>query len=146
VELTNTGSLPWTRATTFLGTTGPRDRESPFLDSENWVGSHRPTAVDQDTAPGEVGRFSFMLHAPEVSDPTAFAETFGLVEEGVAWFGPEDVTLEIMVSPAGGGGGGDGDPEGGVDGGCAVSGGGAPRSPWAFLLLGVVLLLRRLRF
>lgn len=99
VELENTGTTTWMPATTRLGTTGPRDRASAWHDPENWISPSRPTGVDQPTAPGEVGRFSFVVRAPEVRERTVLTETFGLVEEGVTWFGPEEVRLELVVSP-----------------------------------------------
>jgi uncharacterized protein (TIGR03382 family) len=44
-----------------------------------------------------------MVTVPDVTETTTITETFGLVQEGVAWFGPEDVTISIVVHPAGGG-------------------------------------------
>ncbi len=110
IELRNTGTRSWTVANTRLGTTGPRDRDSGFYDAENWLSPSRPTPVDADTAPGEIGRFTFMVAAPDAPD-TVVTETFGLVEEGVAWFGPEDLTVSIAIDAAGGTPDDPGDPD-----------------------------------
>ena len=68
-------------ASTRLGTTGPRDRDSAFYDAENWLSPSRPTSVDGEVAPGEIGRFTFMVSAPDAPG-TVVTETFGLLEEG----------------------------------------------------------------
>ncbi len=111
VELTNDGNVTWDITNTRLGTTEMRDRASAFWKDGNWISPGRPTAVDHGTAHGATGRFTFVLKAPEVSQPTQFVEHFGLVQEGTAWFGPEDtkVTWTITVNPrSGSGSGGDG--------------------------------------
>ncbi|MBL8682761.1 MAG: N-acetylmuramoyl-L-alanine amidase [Myxococcales bacterium] len=101
VEYRNTGSATWDVTNTRLGTTGPRDRSSPFFDMVNWVNASRPSAVDRATAPGAVGRFSFVLNIPNVATETMYTETFGLVQEGRTWFGPADnaVSFRIRVVP-----------------------------------------------
>lgn len=102
IEYRNTGSASWDVMNTRIGTTGPRDHEGVFYDTVNWISRNRPTAVDRATGPGEVGRFSFVVTAPEVTDDTTFNESYGLVQEGVTWFGPPDdaVTFTITVHPA----------------------------------------------
>ncbi len=153
VELVNTGTTTWTPGGTFLGTTQPRDRASALFDQENWISAARATGVDANTPPGATGRFSFMIHAPDVTTDTMLSESFGLVQEGVTWFGPEDVTIEILVLAAGSGPGGPGGPgpgddpnegngndgdDGGLAGGCAVSapgGGGGAATPLVLALL-----------
>lgn len=100
IDLRNNGSRTWDLDGTRVGTTGPNDHPSPFFDAENWLNDHRATAPDHsnyDT--GATGRFTFMIKAPEVTEPTLVRDTFGLVQEGVAWFGPSDITFEIMVRP-----------------------------------------------
>jgi hypothetical protein len=100
VELSNTGRATWDLAATRLATTNPRDHESAFFDAENWIAPNRATAPDHSTyTPGSTGRFTFMITAPEVAEETVVTETFGLVQELVAWFGPEDVTISIRVTP-----------------------------------------------
>ncbi len=101
LELENTGDATWSAAQTRVGTQEPQDRASVFFKSENWIGANRPTAPDATTAPGKVGRFTWAMVAPEVTETTTFEETFQLVEEGVAWFGPK-TTLAITVHPAAG--------------------------------------------
>ncbi len=101
VEMRNTGSHTWSLSNTWLGTTMPRDHASPFFDVENWENDHRATAPDHsDYGTGATGRFTFMITAPEVTEDTVITDTFGLVQEGVTWFGPRDVTLSVTVHPA----------------------------------------------
>ncbi len=102
LEYLNEGTASWDTADTQLGTRAPQDRESAFHDESSWIAAHRPTAVDGAAGEGEVGRFSFTLRAPEVGEETVYAEHWGLVQEGVAWFGPPEgeVWFEITVLPA----------------------------------------------
>lgn len=103
VELRNEGARTWDLENTRVGTTGPRDHASPLFDAENWINDHRPSGADHSTySTGSVGRFTFMVQAPEVTEETVITETFGLVQEGVGWFGPEDITFTITVRPAAG--------------------------------------------
>jgi hypothetical protein len=63
--------------------------------------------LDQDVAPGKVGRFAFTLRAP--GEPGEYLEHLNLVHEGVTWFsdsgGPADsaswmkVTVEDLGEP-----------------------------------------------
>jgi hypothetical protein len=102
IEMRNDGSATWTIGGTFVGTTGPRDHASALFDLENWTNDHRASGSDHDYAAGSVGRFTFMVHAPEVTTDTTITETFGLVQEGVTWFGPEDVSFSMLVHPRAG--------------------------------------------
>ena len=97
VEYRNTGTATWQIASTRLGTTGPRDRAGVFYDRENWVSASRPSGVDHATAPGAVGRFSFVLNIPDVPMDMTVSETYGLVQEGVTWFGPADDAVRCSV-------------------------------------------------
>lgn len=101
VEYRNTGTATWSAPNTRLGTTGPRDHRGTFFDAENWLGPTRPSAVDRATAMGAVGRFSFVLAVPEVTADTTVSETYGLVQEGMTWFGPADdaVRCSVLVHP-----------------------------------------------
>lgn len=101
VEYRNTGTASWDTTNTRLGTTQPRDHEGRFYDMINWISRNRPTAVDRTTAPGSIGRFSFVIRAPTVTTDTTVTESYGLVQEGVAWFGPPDdaVTFTVRVHP-----------------------------------------------
>jgi D-alanyl-D-alanine carboxypeptidase-like protein len=155
VEFKNTGTTTWEPGKTFLGTLGPRDRDSA-LSSPDWVSANRPATVDATTKPGEVGRFSFTLRGPVVSAEQALTEEFGLVEEGVSWF-PDtaSVTVDVMVLPAAMPAGGDPaeSTEGGVTpgtgahGGCSLGGGGgdggAAATGVALLLVAMTLFGRR---
>ncbi|HNT34226.1 MAG TPA: family 10 glycosylhydrolase, partial [bacterium] len=104
VEYMNDGTAVWGHAKTRLGTTQPRDRSSIFYTAGNWVGANRPTEVDQSAvSKGQVGRFTFIMTAPAVGTSTTYTEYWGLVEEGVTWFGPADnaVWFRITVNPSG---------------------------------------------
>ena len=98
LELDNTGDVAWTAAATRVGTQDPQDRDSAFFKAENWLAPNRPSPPDITTAPGATGRFSWAMVAPEVTETTTFDETFQLVQEGVAWFGPKQ-TMSIVVHP-----------------------------------------------
>ncbi len=100
VEYTNTGTGTWTHSNTRLGTSSPQDRSSPFYNSANWIGANRPTDVDQSsTAQGAVGRFTFILKAPD--SPGTYVEHYKPVQEGAAWFGDE-ITWTITVNATNG--------------------------------------------
>ncbi|MFH1808347.1 MAG: phosphodiester glycosidase family protein [Pseudomonadota bacterium] len=97
-ELRNTGRMAWDANTRLAPM--PRDGSSS-LAAPDWIASHRITAVDNATPPGQVGRFIFALRAPGPGD---FELQLGLVQEGVAWFadspsggGPLDGTLRVSV-------------------------------------------------
>jgi hypothetical protein len=140
LELENTGDVAWTAAKTRVGTQDPQDRDSAFFKAENWLSPNRPTAPDMMTAPTAIGRFSWAMVAPEVTETTTFDETFQLVQEGVAWFGPKQ-TMSIVVHPRSGPTGDedeDGEPAP-ESGGCSTSGG----AGLAFGLAWIALLRRR---
>jgi N-acetyl-anhydromuramyl-L-alanine amidase AmpD len=95
IEMNNTGSGGWDIDGTRLGT-WPDDHASPLYDVANWMNDHRASGADHDYAASTLGRFTFMVHAPDVDADTTITETFRLVQEGVTWFGPE-VTISIRV-------------------------------------------------
>ena len=98
VEYTNTGSATWDVTNTRLGTSTPHDHNGLLFDSVNWLNRTRPTAVDRATAPGAVGRYSFMIQAPTVTADTTVTEHYALVQESVAWFPTTtDVTFTVRV-------------------------------------------------
>jgi MYXO-CTERM domain-containing protein len=101
LEYRNTGTATWDTANTRLGTTGPRDHRGVFYDATNWRSATRPSTVDHATATGAVGRFSFVLSVPDVASDMTVSETYGLVQEGVTWFGPADsaVRCAVLVHP-----------------------------------------------
>ncbi|MBN1491261.1 MAG: N-acetylmuramoyl-L-alanine amidase, partial [Phycisphaerae bacterium] len=95
-EFTNTGTQAWHHDETFLGTSSPQDRSSPFCNTPNWDSCNRPTEVDQwEVTNGNIGRFTFILKAP--TTPGTYTEKYKLVREGVTWFGPE-ITWTINVT------------------------------------------------
>jgi hypothetical protein len=98
VEYRNTGTATWQTASTRIGTTNPRDHRGVFYDTTNWVAPNRPSGVDRATAPGAVGRFSFVLNVPDVATDMVVRENYGLVQEGVTWFGPGDMAVSCSVS------------------------------------------------
>ena len=124
LELENTGDVAWTAAKTRVGTQDPQDRESAFFKAENWLAPNRPSPPDMTIAPGATGRFSWAMVAPEVTETTTFDETFQLVQEGVAWFGPKQ-TMSIVVHPRTGPTSPDGEPDPTDSGGCATGGSGS---------------------
>jgi uncharacterized protein (TIGR03382 family) len=139
VEFTNTGRRTWDLGGTRLATHEP----SLFYDLENWIAEDRATAPDHsDYATGSLGRFTFMITAPEVSEETVVTETFQLVHDD-AFFGPE-VSISIRVVPRGGvvppdeDAGmmrGDAGMSGGLTGGCSAAPGGSSLAPLALLAL-----------
>jgi hypothetical protein len=139
IEMKNDGNVTWDVAQTRVGTQDPQDRDSAFWKDGNWISASRPSGADHSTyAPGMVGRFTWVMVAPEVDVTTRFDETFQLVQEGVTWFGPK-TTMSIVVHPRSGpteppdAGGGGGDGDAGVDpggagnesGGCSTGGNGS---------------------
>lgn len=95
-ELRNTGTATWTPALTRLAPT-PRDQPSPLADA-SWLSPSRVGGVAASTVTNAVGRFPVRLRGTAVG---AFTQTFGLVQEGVAWFadhgGPADTFLTVRV-------------------------------------------------
>ena len=84
----NVGSATWEQGWVNLGTAAPRDRASVFYDPDHWLNPGRAVHLDQATvAPGQVGRFTFKMHAPKVSAPTRYQEGFEPVWDGRAWMG-----------------------------------------------------------
>jgi hypothetical protein len=100
IELKNTGTKTWD-SNTHLGTTQPRDRKSAFAD-HTWLAANRPAGVTGTVPPGGTYKFTFDLAAP--STPGTHDEFFGVVQEGVAWFGdpgqggPPDNDLEVKIT------------------------------------------------
>ncbi len=154
IELRNTGDQPWQPGSTYLGTTEPFDRDSALYDPDTWFGPNRPATVAAMTQPGEVGRFELVARAPAVEGDMALSESFGLVEEGVTWFGPSDVRVELVVTsgdvpddpddpPFDDPGQPDAPDADDLQGGCST-GGRAPGTPGALMVL-VALAWRRRR-
>jgi hypothetical protein len=77
----------WDRAFVNLGTTNPRDRvTSVMYNPADWLSIARATTLDEaSVAPGQVGTFTFVVRAPEVSATTVTDEYFAPVADGIAW-------------------------------------------------------------
>jgi hypothetical protein len=164
----NVGARPWDQ-TTRLGTTEPRDRESPFAAS-SWPDVHRAVELADPVASGETVELEFALQAPSAAD--TYVEHFNLLVEGVAWFsdidpggGPLDDEIELRIqvtsstgtggTGSGGTGGQGGAPaEGGIpassdDSGCSLAPPirGTDHGPWLialFVTAGLPFVRRRL--
>jgi len=125
IELENTGTETWD-ASTRLGTTEPRDADSPLAASD-WLSPTRAAAVDGEVEPGDTFPFTFSLRAP--AEPGRYCQFLGLVQEGVTWFGdpgqlgPPDDQLQVCVFVV------DAPPVGRDAGIAADAGPGAPREP-----------------
>jgi hypothetical protein len=95
VELRNTGRAAWDANTKLAPT--PRDAPS-VLGAPSWLSPTRVSAVTAATPPGEVGRFALPLYGNVLGESV---QTFGLVQEGVAWFadqgGPPDDALSVRA-------------------------------------------------
>src|SRR6185312_526773 len=120
VTAVNHGTSAWDLDATRVGTQSPQDRDSQLYVAGDWIAPDRAAAVDAPTAPGATGTFTFQIVGPDVTEPTSLTETFELVEEGGAYFGPTfDIALQVV--PAEGGSG-----TGMTDhSGCNAGGGGA---------------------
>jgi hypothetical protein len=100
VTLGNSGTAAWDLDATRIGTQDPQDRESAFFVDGDWLSPSRATAVDARTEPSTPGTFTFQIRAPGVHEPTVFDESFGFVQEDVAWFGPTfRVILQVQPAP-----------------------------------------------
>lgn len=164
IVLKNTGTRTWD-ASTRLGTTEPRDRDSMFAASD-WLAPNRPAAIDGTVAPGANGTFAFSFQAPtgDACVPGTYHEHFGLVQEATTWFadnggGPPDNQIEaqLVVVPADptmpgstgsdGSGGSGGSPESAqMNAGCSIgsgSGGGSGSIAGVLVVLGLVVRRRR---
>ncbi len=97
VTINNTGTAAWDLDATRIGTQDPQDRESALFVDGDWVSPSRATSVDTRTEPNAPGTFTFQIRGPEVTEPTVFDESFGFVQEDVAWFGPTfHVILQVQ--------------------------------------------------
>jgi lysozyme len=130
LTLKNEGARAWS-PNTKLGTTMPRDRESPFV-APDWESPTRAVALS-DVPSGETIELHFDLLAP--SEPGQYVESFNLVEEAVAWFsdlppggGPSDdtIVLSITVEEQGSSSGSGGSGAGSSGPGSTGAGGAAP--------------------
>jgi spore germination protein YaaH len=98
VEFQNTGLDTWQQGQVRLGTWNPQDRASPFYTAGDWTSPERPAEMDALTCPRDsTTRFSFTLTTP--ATPGTYVESWRLLKEGTAWFGPTDISFQITVTP-----------------------------------------------
>ena len=104
VDIKNTGNVPWLGADSLatgqmrLGTTRLQDRTSKFFD-QSWVSVNRPATLGEAIVnPGETGRFTITLKAPESG---VYKEYFAPVVEYVTWLSAPLISWDITVSKGG---------------------------------------------
>jgi len=98
VDLRNEGNTIWQKdgsRTAKLGTSQPLDRNSDFYHS-SWLSSNRITTIEIETLPGQIGRFSFIVQAPDKID--TYTECFRPVIEYVTWMEDLGISWEIVVN------------------------------------------------
>jgi uncharacterized protein (TIGR03382 family) len=123
ITVTNNGNTAWDLDLTRVGTAAPQDRESALFVDGDWMAPNRATGADGRVEPGATGTFTFDIIAPAVREPVVYDEAFQLVQEGVAWFGPElHVLVQVMPRVD--------------DSGCSAGGAGSGGAACAMLLLG----------
>ncbi|OGB74307.1 hypothetical protein A2V68_00925 [candidate division Kazan bacterium RBG_13_50_9] len=106
VEFKNTGTIPWLNYGSNpvrLGTSRPQDRLSAFRNGE-WVLPNRPAVVNgvgtstadgYSIAPGEIGRFTFVIKVP--SRAGRYKEYFKPVAEFITWMEDGGVYWDLTV-------------------------------------------------
>ncbi len=98
VRLKNTGRATWNSGNVRIGTTGPRDRSSPFRHS-SWLGASRVASNSGSVGPNASRDYTVRLQAP--LQEGRYTEQFGLVAEGITWFanqgGPADNMLRWTI-------------------------------------------------
>jgi len=98
IELVNKGNTVWKASgdnATKLGTSRNLDRTSLFH-HDSWLNQNRVVAVEKDVAPGETGRFSFTIQAPEKVG--SYKEYFRPVVENVTWMEDLGIYWDITVN------------------------------------------------
>lgn len=98
VDLKNTGNTVWLNTgdtAVKLGTSNVLDRASSFANSA-WLSPNRAAYADKIIQPGEVGRFTFTIKAPE--QVGTYKEYFRPVVEGITWMNDLGIYWEIIVS------------------------------------------------
>lgn len=96
IEARNVGYQTWNQSTVHLGTSNPNDRTSVFADG-SWLDPQRPAKLlEASVAPGDVGIFNFILHAP--SQAGTYKEYFNLVADGVTWLNDWGLFFTINVN------------------------------------------------
>ncbi len=116
-DFRNDGKKAWEKGGLWLGSkTTMEGHSSSMLATETWPAWNVPAVLEEDVAPGEVGRFSFDVTGPDQAGMT-IDETFQLEVPGGAFLAcpSPDLSPSIQVMPAldraggaGGAGGGGG--------------------------------------
>lgn len=102
MSFSNFGTTAW-GAGTVLKTTEQRDRTSAFVTAGDWVSASNAGGLNQaSVAQDATGSFTFTITAPNVSQVTAYTESFGVWDAAGGWVGPEQNRLNITVLPPGG--------------------------------------------
>jgi stage II sporulation protein D len=98
VDLRNDGNTAWTTTgnnAVKLGTAQPLDRVSNFY-ATSWLSNNRAAVADKIVNPGEIGRFSFTVRAPDKIGK--YKEYFRPVAEGITWMNDVGLVWEITVN------------------------------------------------
>ncbi|MBU1149191.1 hypothetical protein KKI23_03815, partial [Patescibacteria group bacterium] len=100
-DFKNTGEVDWDNTGNYfvaLNATNPPGRVSDFKHNFWNEQYYRATRLDADTIkPGEIGRFTFALQAPQ--EPGEYNEDFQIVSEGVTFIEGGSVSFQITVNP-----------------------------------------------
>jgi len=98
VELRNDGNTAWQISgdnAVKLGTSRSLDRISNFV-SPTWLSPNRAMVADKVVNPGEIGRFTFTIKAPDKIG--VYKEYFRPVVEGITWMNDLGIYWEITVN------------------------------------------------
>ena len=98
VDYQNTGTQTWDRSNVRLGTNNPLDRESPFYmigQNSGWLSKSRISMEQKTVKPGETGRFTFTIKAPQKDG--IYSEYFRPVADGFAWMEDEGLYWQVVV-------------------------------------------------
>lgn len=146
LELTNTGDVAWSAATTLVTADGA---PSALADAAHWASPTEVAALGQEVAPGAVIDVDVAVIAPPADVATHVDEAFTL-DDGGAQFGA--IAMTVQVVPPGANPADDVNPaepeadDGGpvVTGGCSA-GGGAGDQTAVLILMALAALRRRKR-
>lgn len=91
----NQGPATW-ESDVVLGTSGPRDRQSPFQTSGAWISGNRVAALAQPIAAGQTGTMTFTATAPGAAG--VYTESFELLRGANGWIDGDQASFTITVS------------------------------------------------
>ncbi len=99
-EALNTGNVGWKNVGTggaWVGTWGPKDRNSDFCDS-TWLNCRRPGRMNESyVAPGNTGTFSFWYDVPNDQPLGLYEERFNIVLADVTWLPDVGMKFHTIV-------------------------------------------------